>query len=205
MPERAKDEAPTKRKAILDAARGLFASKGYEETTIAEIAQAAGVAVGTVYLYFRNKHEVLTGAALDFNTSLAEVMRDPALLNLPIEEVPRAMIDAIFRLGQQKKELVSLLRVDMLSEEEMMLHRRGTEQAAEVLANFFQRAIDQEQLAPFNTEMYAQMLSLLGGAILHQCFAVEKGEREEMYRRYTIELLERVMFGPSLREGKAEG
>src|SRR5713226_3108148 len=64
MPGRSKEETRPKREAILDAARTLFVQKGYEETTIAEIAQAAGVAVRTVYLYFRNKHEILTGAAL---------------------------------------------------------------------------------------------------------------------------------------------
>src|SRR5438445_2606103 len=107
MPERLKEDVPTKRTAILDAARDLFSRKGYEETTIAEIAQAAGVAVGTVYLYFRNKHELLTGVALDFEASITGALRDPALLNLPVELVPRAMVDAIFRIARRKKELVS--------------------------------------------------------------------------------------------------
>jgi AcrR family transcriptional regulator len=201
MPERLKEEVPTKRTAILDAARDLFSRKGYEETTIAEIAQAAGVAVGTVYLYFRNKHELLTGVALDFEASITDALRDPALLNLPVEQVPRAMVDAIFRIARRKKELVSLLQIDMPSAEEVMQHREANEQLTKTLAAFFQQAIERGQLAPFNTEMYAQLLNLLGGAILHQCFAVEKGEREEMYRHAMIELLERLLFGPSLREG----
>ena len=50
---RSSEESQGKREAILAAARTLFAQKGYEETTIADIAREAGIAVGTVYLYFR--------------------------------------------------------------------------------------------------------------------------------------------------------
>jgi AcrR family transcriptional regulator len=201
MTERSKEDASSKRIAILDAARDLFSRKGYAETTISEIAQAAGVAVGTVYLYFRNKHDILTGVSLDFEASITQALRDPALLNLPIEQVPRAMVDALFRIGRRKKELVSLLQIDMPSAEEVSQHKEANEHLTKALATFFQQAIDQGQLAPFDTEMYAQLLNLLGGAILHQCFAVEQGENEEMYRTTMIELLERLLFGPSLREG----
>jgi AcrR family transcriptional regulator len=203
MPERSKEEMGMKRAAILDAARELFVHKGYEETTIAEIAQAAGVAVGTVYLYFRNKREVLTGAALDFEEALIEVVGDPALFQLPIEELPRSLIDAVFKVGRVKKECMSLLQVDTLSAEEIEQHNLGNERMAKLLTALFEHAIEQGGLAPFNVEMYARMLMLLGSSCLHQCFAVEKGAREELYRQYMIELLERLMFGPSLREGRS--
>ncbi len=71
MPEKIAEETRPKRDTILDAARTLFAQQGYEETTIAGIAGSAGVAVGTVYLYFRNKHEVYTAVALDIESTLA--------------------------------------------------------------------------------------------------------------------------------------
>lgn len=47
-----------RREAILQAAADLFASSGYHTTTVADIAQAAGIAPGTVYLYFENKRAV---------------------------------------------------------------------------------------------------------------------------------------------------
>jgi AcrR family transcriptional regulator len=43
---------------ILDAARAVFAKKGFHETTVDEIAEAAGVAKGTVYLYYRSKQDI---------------------------------------------------------------------------------------------------------------------------------------------------
>src|SRR5262245_44071129 len=43
---------------ILEAARAVFAKKGFHETTVDEIADAAGVAKGTVYLYYRSKQDI---------------------------------------------------------------------------------------------------------------------------------------------------
>mgnify|MGYP004707043205 CR=1 FL=1 len=49
----------SKPKRILEAAVEVIAEKGLHETTIDEIAQRAGVAKGTVYLYFKNKESLL--------------------------------------------------------------------------------------------------------------------------------------------------
>jgi len=49
----------TKREAILDAAVVEIARHGYYQTTVAMIARRAGVADGTIYLYFSNKEEIL--------------------------------------------------------------------------------------------------------------------------------------------------
>lgn len=48
-----------KERAILDAAVAVFAEHGYHEAQMARIAELAGVANGTVYLYFRNKKDLL--------------------------------------------------------------------------------------------------------------------------------------------------
>jgi TetR/AcrR family transcriptional regulator, fatty acid metabolism regulator protein len=48
-----------KREAILRAATSVFAENGYFNSKVADIAQAAGVADGTVYLYFKSKEEIL--------------------------------------------------------------------------------------------------------------------------------------------------
>ena len=49
----------TRRSEILQAAIRLFDEAGYDQTTVQHIAQAAGVAAGTVYLYFPSKEHVL--------------------------------------------------------------------------------------------------------------------------------------------------
>lgn len=47
------------RRAILEAARDMFFSRGFDETTIEEIAEVAEVAVGTVYNYFDSKSTLI--------------------------------------------------------------------------------------------------------------------------------------------------
>lgn len=47
-----------KHKAILDAAYVLFGSSGFYETKMSEVAELAGIAKGTVYLYFKSKEEL---------------------------------------------------------------------------------------------------------------------------------------------------
>lgn len=55
MPRKSKD----KEERILKAAIKVFARKGFYNARISEIAKEAGVADGTIYLYFRNKYDLL--------------------------------------------------------------------------------------------------------------------------------------------------
>jgi TetR/AcrR family fatty acid metabolism transcriptional regulator len=48
-----------KRERILDAAVRVFARKGFYLTRVSEVAKAAGVADGTIYLYFKSKDDLL--------------------------------------------------------------------------------------------------------------------------------------------------
>src|SRR5262245_16840471 len=56
---RPEPHAPAKRDAILRAAIDVFAERGFFHAQVADVARAAGVAAGTVYLYFRSKDDLL--------------------------------------------------------------------------------------------------------------------------------------------------
>jgi TetR/AcrR family transcriptional regulator, fatty acid metabolism regulator protein len=62
-----------KREAILRAAIEVFAGKGYFNSKVADIAGAAGVADGTVYLYFKNKDDILHSI---FDRAMAEFISE---------------------------------------------------------------------------------------------------------------------------------
>lgn len=57
------------RKRIIDAAMGVFSRHGYAKANIRDIARTAGISVGGVYLYFRNKEEL-------YKSLIKEGMRD---------------------------------------------------------------------------------------------------------------------------------
>lgn len=66
---------------ILDAALSVFSRKGFHEAKVTEIAHAAGVADGTIYLYFKNKDDLLISL---FEAKLEEINTD----------LRRALVDA---------------------------------------------------------------------------------------------------------------
>src|SRR5512135_2576007 len=55
----ARPRTTDKRRRILDAAVRVFARKGYFAARVSDVAQKAGVADGTIYLYFRGKEDIL--------------------------------------------------------------------------------------------------------------------------------------------------
>ncbi|HAP66486.1 MAG TPA: TetR/AcrR family transcriptional regulator, partial [Nitrospinae bacterium] len=50
--------ATESKESILEAAIKVFSEKGYSQTTIREVAKRAGISVGGVYIYFKNKEEI---------------------------------------------------------------------------------------------------------------------------------------------------
>jgi len=97
-----------KRARILASATGLFVRFGYRKTSIDEVARAAGVAKGTVYLYYRNKAElVLHAIALEKSGYLDRLQPLLAAEVDPAERL-RALI-AVGLLAMQEMPLLSSL------------------------------------------------------------------------------------------------
>ena len=52
------DEDSTKRRQIIEGARAVFLSRGFDAASMGDIAKAAGVSKGTLYVYFKDKDEL---------------------------------------------------------------------------------------------------------------------------------------------------
>jgi len=65
--------AADKREAILKAATQVFARNGFFQSQVADIAREAGIAAGTVYLYFRSKDDLLVSL---FERTMREAIAD---------------------------------------------------------------------------------------------------------------------------------
>jgi TetR/AcrR family fatty acid metabolism transcriptional regulator len=73
-----------KHNAILDAARAVFSREGYAASSVDDVAAEAGIAKGTVYLYFKSKEEMYLAALFrdirEFGRrARAEMEREPSL------------------------------------------------------------------------------------------------------------------------------
>lgn len=83
---------PETRDAILQAAFGLFASRGYVETTIAQIAGKAGVSTSNFYSYFESKLHVLYELHEPWlKARLERLEADLRRLRSPIKKVERLL------------------------------------------------------------------------------------------------------------------
>ena len=72
--ERKARQKESARQEILDAARALFVEYGFEATSIRRIADKAEYAPGTIYLYFRDKYELLAALCEETFSKLARKM-----------------------------------------------------------------------------------------------------------------------------------
>ncbi len=81
-------EPEVRKQEIFDAALKLFGEKGYEKTTIADIAKAMGVAQGLCYRYFPSK-EILFDSAIDQYAELlaAQFAVQGETMTLPLKEL----------------------------------------------------------------------------------------------------------------------
>jgi TetR/AcrR family fatty acid metabolism transcriptional regulator len=70
MANRKQDSKAERRTEILQAARQVFARKGYEPATLEAVAREAGLAKGTLYLYFKNKEDLYFHTLLHLVESL---------------------------------------------------------------------------------------------------------------------------------------
>ena len=101
---------PEKRSAILQAARKLFKEQGFDNTTIAEIAKEAGIANGTVYLYFKSKIEIARALADFFFAERMKVV-GPYLDNPDIKKAVAGSIHAALIFSSKNPDLVQLIDV----------------------------------------------------------------------------------------------
>jgi AcrR family transcriptional regulator len=76
------------RSAIWDAAVDLFARKGFDETTVEEIAEAAGISRRTFFRYFGSKSDLMGQGIVTYGTMLTEAIgKSPS--GIPLLEVMR--------------------------------------------------------------------------------------------------------------------
>jgi AcrR family transcriptional regulator len=79
------------REIIWDAATSLFAEKGYDETTVDEIAQAAGVSPRSCFRYFANKSEIMAYSLVSFAEQIIAAL-DACPKTCTMREVFRRMM-----------------------------------------------------------------------------------------------------------------
>lgn len=95
--------------AILDAAKAHFAESGFEATRLSEVAKDAGVAVGTIYLRYEGKAQLLTGVLRRAEQSFADAMDTPEIWQTPFPQRFGSLVEAIFVAARKEESLAKLM------------------------------------------------------------------------------------------------
>ena len=80
------------RERILEAALRVFAERGFHGTAVPQVAQAARVATGTLYLYFRSKERLVNEVFREAKSRL----RTALLSGFDVERPPRALFEDVW-------------------------------------------------------------------------------------------------------------
>lgn len=116
-----------KRVLILDAATRVFAERGFFAAQVADIARRAGVAAGTVYLYFRSKDDLLVSL---FDRTMEDAIRagQAALQGIddPAERLRRIARLHLERLGRDR-DLAVVFQVELRQSTKFMARLSATQ------------------------------------------------------------------------------
>jgi TetR/AcrR family fatty acid metabolism transcriptional regulator len=108
-----KSTTPDKRDRILNAAIKVFAKNGFYATRVSEIAKAAGVADGTIYLYFKNKDDVLITIFEEGIKQLLTILRKVAESDESFENRIRGIIELQLGLLEEQRDLAEVITVNL--------------------------------------------------------------------------------------------
>ena len=106
-------QSSDKRVRITDAAVEVFAEKGFHQARISDIAKKAGVADGTIYLYFKNKEDLLLSVFEEKMDYLLEGLGEAiAEVDDPIEKI-RRFARFHFKQVQDHRSTAKVLQVEL--------------------------------------------------------------------------------------------
>ena len=138
-----RERTQARESAILDAAEQIFSKAGFDGAKISNIARAASVAEGTVYLYYKNKRDLLAGVVGRFWTRLtlgAEAAIEPdAPAAEQLEQLGRYHLNSIL----EQFEVVSLTYRARPQQEQDLDQVR---EYVRVFDRIMQRGVDRSEL-----------------------------------------------------------
>jgi AcrR family transcriptional regulator len=116
MPKVSNDYLDTRRFEILEAALSCFAQNGFHQTTIQDIAQAAGLSHGAIYRYFQSKDDIIAAAAQRDRGARRRRFEEAESAATPLEALDRLLGGYIGRYWGAERLFQAQLRTQLYGE-----------------------------------------------------------------------------------------
>ncbi len=107
-----KREKP-KYKKIVDAAVAVIAQNGYHQAQVSKIAKEAGVADGTIYLYFKNKEDILISVFQEKMAVFADYVKEILEMDCPASEKLYKLIQNHFNVLHEDRNLAIVTQLEL--------------------------------------------------------------------------------------------
>jgi AcrR family transcriptional regulator len=155
------------RNAIWDAAIELFAARGFEETTIDEIARAAGVSTRTFFRYFASKADLMGQGMVTYRTLLGDAIRQAPSALSPVEALRHAVhkVAADAAAQPRTRQIVDIASASPAAREAQLARRAEVE-------NALAEAFAVRTRAAANDAMSSRLLAALTLAVVDVTFRV---------------------------------
>jgi AcrR family transcriptional regulator len=187
--QRAEIAKAARREEILAAARRVFADRGFRGTTIADIAEEAGIALGTIYLYFPSKEAVF--AALNqqmaelFSTAVRDVRADRS-----VRATVARRIAAVFAACGRNRDLVRLVVLNTDPGTDLDKRMRAAAEARNrPLAREIAAGIEAGTIRPCDPAVAARLIQGVISMAVYQAFVVNPNDDADTYRDACAEMI----------------
>ena len=184
--------------SIQDAAMRVIARKGRAAATMQEIAEEAGVATGTIYLYFRDRDELVEKTFETAITQLIERIARAMDEEKSIEEKIRAAMTAKLAFFRENREFFRLyisLRLPEGDAQQQRRHKRNCEpqyrSSVGRLAGILEAAMDRGEIRRFDSHRLALFIVEGSNAIVVERVMEETSPSEEQ----DVEFLTQMIMG----------
>ncbi|MBD7943632.1 MULTISPECIES: TetR/AcrR family transcriptional regulator [Psychrobacillus] len=102
-----------KYKQIIDAAIIVIAENGYHQSQVSKIAKQAGVADGTIYLYFKNKEDILISVFEEKMEVFADNLKEILKENISASDKLYKMIENHFKVLASNRHLATVTQLEL--------------------------------------------------------------------------------------------
>src|SRR4051794_12444311 len=151
------------RRRLLDAAEQVFGAYGYHDASIVKLAEIAGVAAGTFYLYFESKKAVFDELVRDLNRRVRHAMKEGSSRGGTRLEQELLGFEEYFRFTAEHPALYRIIRqAEFVSPEMLQYHY---ERLSTGYVEALKAAVDSGEIQPLDPEVTAWALMGLGELI----------------------------------------
>jgi AcrR family transcriptional regulator len=151
------------RRRLLDAAEQVFGAHGYHDASVVKLAEAAGVAGGTFYLYFDSKKAIFDELVRDLNRRVRHAMKEGSSKGTTRLESELLGFDAYFRFTTEHPALYRIIRQAEFVSPEMLRYHYDRLAAGYVVA--LREASESGEIGKLDAEVAAWALMGLGEMI----------------------------------------